>query len=132
MARTATRVADTVVARPVKPAQAVAVIPPPRRGHNSARDRLAGIVARLQRLDEEIKGLNRDKSDVFSEAKAAGIDVAGLRGALRYLRDPEKAEERDAATRALLAELEGLDATPSRAHVHVHAREATPDDGEAA
>jgi uncharacterized protein (UPF0335 family) len=142
MARTATRTA-TIPGYPSrerdgsplpapKPARDIAIIPP-RSGHNSQRERLHGMVRRIEAIEAQIAGLNSDKSEVFKAAKAAGIDPAGLRGALRYRRDPAAAEARDEATRTVLAQLDGLagvDAQPSRAHAHVHAREAEPGDGD--
>jgi uncharacterized protein (UPF0335 family) len=44
-----------------------------------AAERLRSFVQRIERLDEEIKALNSDKSEVFKEAKSAGFDVKILR-----------------------------------------------------
>lgn len=48
-----------------------------------AADRLRLFCERLERLDEEIKGLNGDKRDVFQEAKSTGFDTKALREILR-------------------------------------------------
>jgi uncharacterized protein (UPF0335 family) len=37
--------------------------------------RLKLYIERVERLDEEIKGLNEDKSDLFSEMKSQGFDT---------------------------------------------------------
>ncbi|HZC84601.1 MAG TPA: DUF2312 domain-containing protein [Rubrobacter sp.] len=58
-----------------------------------AGHRLRAFVERIERLDEEIKGLNEDKKDVFAEAKGEGFDVKILKEVIR-LRKQDK-EERD-------------------------------------
>jgi uncharacterized protein (UPF0335 family) len=77
-------------------------------GHNSdARDdtfdvsdssmALIQYLARVERLNEEIKGLQDDRKDVFSEAKANGFDPAIMRRilALRKM-EPNARQELDA------------------------------------
>ncbi|KQX19362.1 MULTISPECIES: DUF2312 domain-containing protein [unclassified Sphingomonas] len=49
-------------------------------GHNSsissaAAQELRLFVERLERLEEEIKGINDDKKDVYSELKGRGYDA---------------------------------------------------------
>jgi len=52
-------------------------------GHNGiAGDRLRSIVERIERLDEERKGLAADIKDIFQEAKSAGFDVKVIRALL--------------------------------------------------
>lgn len=64
---------------------------------HASDDRLRLLVERLERLDEEIKGLNDDKRDVYGEAKAVGYDVKILREILRLRRmAPDARAERDA------------------------------------
>jgi uncharacterized protein (UPF0335 family) len=58
-----------------------------------AGDRLRAFVERIERLEEDIKGLNEDKKDVFAEAKGEGFDVKILKEVIR-LRKQDK-EERD-------------------------------------
>lgn len=41
------------------------------------------IVERAERLQEEIDGLNADKRDVLSEAKARGFDTKAIREILK-------------------------------------------------
>ena len=58
-----------------------------------AGDRLRSLVERIERIEEEIKGLSDDKKDIFMEAKGEGFDVKILREVVR-LRKQDK-DERD-------------------------------------
>lgn len=60
-------------------------------------DQLRSIVERIERLDEEIAGLNSDKSDVYKEAKGNGFDAKVIRKivALRK-RDYAERQQEDA------------------------------------
>ena len=49
--------------------------------------------ARIERLNEEIKSLNADKSEVYSEAKAMGLDQKALKLAVKAKADLEKNPE---------------------------------------
>lgn len=62
----------------------------------TSADQLKAVVERIERLDEEIKALNSDKSDIYKEAKGNGFDVAVLRKviALRKKDPAERQEER--------------------------------------
>lgn len=67
--------------------------PKPETG-GVAVDRLRSIVERLERLNEEIKALNGDKSDIFKEAKSAGFDTAVLKELIKLRgREPAEVEE---------------------------------------
>lgn len=85
----------------------------PGPGHNShaAFEKsvkfLAGAVRRIEQIDEEIRSANASKSDIYKEAKAHGFDPAALRGAIKWRRDPDTAEERSQAVQNLLELLEG-------------------------
>jgi uncharacterized protein (UPF0335 family) len=48
----------------------------PASTHNG---QLKSIVERIERLDEEIKGLRDDQKDIYAEAKGNGYDVKALR-----------------------------------------------------
>lgn len=65
-------------------------------GHN-AKEQLKSIVERVERLNEEIKELRSDVSDVFKEAGGNGFDVKALRHIIRIrAEDPNKRAEREA------------------------------------
>ena len=49
----------------------------------SARAQLKTIVERIERLQEEKKGIGDDIADVYREAKANGFDVKALREVVR-------------------------------------------------
>lgn len=52
-------------------------------GHNSADDRLRLLVERVERLEEEKKGVSEDIKDVYLEAKATGYDPKIMRQVVR-------------------------------------------------
>jgi uncharacterized protein (UPF0335 family) len=61
-------------------------------GHNSVdRERLRGLVDRIEALEAEKAELAADIRDVYAEAKSAGYDVAALRHVIR-LRKQDKTE----------------------------------------
>jgi uncharacterized protein (UPF0335 family) len=73
-------------------------------GHNSndpavggiAADRLRSIIERVERLEEERKGLAGDIKDIFTEARAAGFDVKVLRQIIRLRKqEPSEVEEQE-------------------------------------
>ena len=58
-----------------------------------AGDRLRSLV---ERIEEEIKGLNEDKKDIYMEAKGEGFDVKVLREVVRLRKqDKNERDERD-------------------------------------
>jgi uncharacterized protein (UPF0335 family) len=62
-----------------------------------AADRLRSFVERVERLEEEIKGLSDDRKDIYAEAKGEGYDVAALKTIVRLRRkDPAEIEEEEA------------------------------------
>lgn len=63
-------------------------------GHNS-NQQLRSIVERIERLAEEIKGLQADQRDIYSEAKGGGYCPKTLRKVIALRKkDPEvRAEE---------------------------------------
>ncbi len=64
-------------------------------GHNSD-NHLRRYVERIERLEEEIAGLNADKREVYSEARAAGLDKKVLRQVvMRRRRDRSDIAEED-------------------------------------
>lgn len=58
---------------------------------NVAREQLKSIVERIERLEEEKKGIADDIKDVYAEAKGNGYDVKALRHIVRD-RKVEKSE----------------------------------------
>ena len=54
-----------------------------------AADRLRSFIERLERLEEEKKGLQDDIKDVYAEAKGTGFDTKIIRQIIR-LRKMEK------------------------------------------
>ena len=63
--------------------------------HAVAKDQLRSIVERIERLEEEKKGIADDIKDVYAEAKANGFDTKVLRKvvSLRKRDADERAEE---------------------------------------
>lgn len=57
-------------------------------------DQLRRFVERIERISEEIRGLQDDRRDVFNEAKAVGYDVATVRKliARRAMKPDDRAE----------------------------------------
>ena len=62
-----------------------------------AGDRIRSFVERIERLEEEIKGLSDDKKDIYAEAKGEGFDVKILREVVR-LRKQDKDEREEHET----------------------------------
>ena len=61
-----------------------------------AGDRLRSLVERVERIEEEIKGLSDDKKDIFMEAKGEGFDVKILREVVRLRKqDKNQRDERE-------------------------------------
>ena len=58
-----------------------------------AGDRLRSFVERIERIEEDIKGLNEDKKDVYAEAKGEGFDAKILREVVRLRKQDESERE---------------------------------------
>lgn len=58
-------------------------------------DRLRLLIERIERLEEEEKGLRDDKKDVYAEGKAVGYDPKMMRKiiALRKMKPEDRAEQ---------------------------------------
>lgn len=63
-------------------------------GHNS-NAQLKAIVERIENVNEQIKELSDDRTDIFSEAKGNGFDTKALRKiiALRKLSSEDRAQQ---------------------------------------
>lgn len=48
-----------------------------------AVDRLLSIIERVERLEEEKKGISDDIRDIFAEAKSAGFDSKAIRAVIK-------------------------------------------------
>lgn len=61
---------------------------------NATDDRLRLLIERVERLEEEKKGVADDIKDVYSEAKAVGYDVKMMRELvkLRKMKPDDRAE----------------------------------------
>ncbi len=61
-----------------------------------AADQLRLLIERIERLEEEKKGISDDVKDVYGEAKSTGFDVKTIRSIVR-LRKMEKHHRDEAA-----------------------------------
>jgi uncharacterized protein (UPF0335 family) len=69
------------------------------QGHNSnaTDDRLRLLIERVERLEEEKKGIADDIRDVYAEAKAVGYDAKIMREVVKLRKmSPDDRAERDA------------------------------------
>ena len=81
----------------------------PAEGHNSADDRLRLLVERIERLEEEKKGIADDIRDVYAEAKAVGYDPKIMRQIVRLRKmAPDDRKEQQALIETYATAL-GLD-----------------------
>ena len=62
-----------------------------------AADRLRSIVDRIERLEEERKGIAGDIKDIYTESRSAGFDVKVLRQLIR-IRKQEAADVEEQET----------------------------------
>lgn len=57
---------------------------------NAAAAKLRHVIGRVERIDEQIAGLNMDKSEVYQEAKSFGLDVKALKALVSKRRKVSK------------------------------------------
>jgi uncharacterized protein (UPF0335 family) len=75
-------------------------------GHNS---QLKSLVERIETIEEQVREFNKDKAEIYLEAKGNGYDVPALRAIVRARReDPEKRRNREAMIDLYSSEL-GID-----------------------
>lgn len=76
-------------------------------GHNSiASDRLLSVIERIERINEEKKGLSADIRDIMAEAKSAGFLPKVIREIIKMRAEDEaEREEREAIRDAYLKAL---------------------------
>ncbi len=68
-----------------------------------AGGQLRAFVERIERIEEEIKGLTDDKKDIFAEAKGQGFDVKILREVIRIRKkDQDERNEEESLLEAYL------------------------------
>ncbi|MBX9816233.1 MAG: hypothetical protein A4S12_06920 [Proteobacteria bacterium SG_bin5] len=60
---------------------------------NIACDELRLLIERVEKLEEEERGLKEDKRDVYAEAKSRGYDVKAMREIIRLRRMDRQARE---------------------------------------
>ena len=86
---------------------------------NVAEDQLRAFVERIERLEEEIKALNGDKSEVYAEAKGNGFDVPTIKKIVRIRKmDHAERQEQDALLDLYMS---ALGMVPSHVHAHEEA-----------
>ena len=62
----------------------------------TAKDKLKQLVARIEKLEEEKKGIADDIKETYAEAKAFGLDTKALRQVVRIRKqDRQEREEQD-------------------------------------
>ncbi|MFZ4601004.1 MAG: DUF2312 domain-containing protein [Alphaproteobacteria bacterium] len=72
----------------------------------SAKEKLKQIVTRIEKLEEEKKGIAADIKDVYAEAKAVGYDTKALRKVVSLRKiDRQEREEQEMVLDLYLAAL---------------------------
>ena len=73
---------------------------------NIAADQLRLLIERIERLEEEKKGISDDVNDVFLESKATGYDPKIMRQILRLRKmQPHDRQEQEAILQTYLSAL---------------------------
>ena len=87
----------------------------PAEGHNSGAsdERLRLLIERVERLEEEKKGISDDIKDVYAEAKSTGYDAKIMRQIIRLRKmEPDDRREMEAILETYKAALGMLVGTP--------------------
>lgn len=93
------------------------------------RDQLRAFVERIERLEDEVKAINDDKSEVYKEARGNGFDVKVMRKIIADRRkDPSERQEFEAVYDAYAAALGMIDepAETPRARARVENTQQIP------
>jgi len=94
---------------------------------NVAADRLRLLIERIERLEEEKKGINDDIKDVYLEAKATGYDAKIMRQIIRLRKMPvHDRQEMQAVLETYLAAL-GMEDGPGRQQDMYQGHDGRPD-----
>jgi uncharacterized protein (UPF0335 family) len=94
---------------------------------NVAADQLRLLIERIERLEEEKKGLNDDIKDVYLEAKSTGFDVKMIRQIVRLRKmDPNDRREMQAILETYMAAL-GMDDGSGAEPVMFRGHDGRPD-----
>lgn len=73
-----------------------------------AAGQLRAFIERIERLEEEKKGIAEDIRDVFAEAKGNGFDVKIMRQVIRLRKQDEDARSEEEAVRDLYLQALGM------------------------
>jgi uncharacterized protein (UPF0335 family) len=87
----------------------------------AADQQLLSIVQRIEALEEQIKGLNKDKSEVYQEARGNGFDVAILRRLVTERRKPADERSEEEAILELYREAVARAESPRARNAHARA-----------
>lgn len=80
-----------------------------------AADELRLLIERIERVKEEIKGLNDDVRDIYAEAKSRGFDTAAMKSVIKLRKmEPHTRQEAEAV---LLAYMDALGMVQSESTV---------------
>lgn len=72
-------------------------------------DRLRLLIERIERLNEEKKGISDDVKDVFLEAKSAGYDPKAMRSVIKLRKMERQARQEEEAMLETYKAALGLD-----------------------
>jgi uncharacterized protein (UPF0335 family) len=68
---------------------------------NTTREKLRQLVARIEKLEEEKKGISDDIKESYAEAKTFGLDSKVLRQVVRIRKQPRQEREEQEQIRDL-------------------------------
>lgn len=84
---------------------------------NETAAKLRHIIGRVERIEEQVAGLNEDKSEVYQEARSFGLDVKALKALVSKRRKMAKNADGFTEHEAVIEMYEAaLESRPSRAY----------------